>query len=399
MKITYITLISVFTLICMTSCLNAEKTTELKNRSLRADSLSKFLRSVPSKGYMFGHHDATLYGRECINGEERGWTFTEGRCDVKDVCGDYPAIISFDLGHIERGDSLSLDFVPFDMLRKEMVAHYKRGGIVTASWHLNNPLSGGSSWIENDTTALNSKENTVASILKGGSNHDKFQVWLKRIADFLNSVKTEDGEKIPILFRPWHEHTGNWFWWGAKHCTPEQYINLWKMTRKALDESGANHLLYAYSPGMECEGDSAIYLERYPGDSIVDLLGVDAYEYLDEGMTIEEGNARYANNLNIILNMLTSVGHNHNKPIAVTEMGFEGIPYERWWTEVADSALSKHPVVYGLVWRNVTGDVTHHFAPYPGHKSATDFVKFHDLKRTLFLKDICDKQGFQNTSK
>lgn len=391
MKFIHFTLFTVFILMNMTSCLDSEKAAALKGRSLRADSLLAYLRSSSSDGYMFGHHDATLYGRERVNGEERSWTFTEGRCDVRDVCGDYPAIISFDLGHIELGDSLSLDFVPFDMIRKEMVAHYRRGGIVTASWHLNNPLSGGNSWIENDTAALNSKERTVASVLEGGSNHAKFQVWLNRLADFLNSVKTEDGEKIPILFRPWHEHTGNWFWWGASHCTPEQYVDLWKMTRTALDKSGADHLIYAYSPGMECGGDSVIYLERYPGDDLVDLLGVDAYEYLDEGMSLKDGNARYVENLNTILSMLTTVGLKHDKPVAVTEMGFEGIPYERWWTEVADSILSKHPVAYGLVWRNVKGDVTHHYAPYPGHSSAPDFIEFYNLKRTLFLKDICKK--------
>ena len=53
------------------------------------------LKKIPSKGIMLGHHDDTVYGI--------GWEGEEGRSDVKSVCGDYPAVISFDLGELELG--------------------------------------------------------------------------------------------------------------------------------------------------------------------------------------------------------------------------------------------------------------------------------------------------------
>lgn len=49
---------------------------------------------------MFGHHDDTVYGI--------GWEFDEGGSDVRKVCGDYPAVISFDLGEIELGEIKAL---------------------------------------------------------------------------------------------------------------------------------------------------------------------------------------------------------------------------------------------------------------------------------------------------
>ena len=59
------------------------------------ERLIENLRAIPQKGIMFGHHDDTVYGI--------GWEFDEGGSDVRKVCGDYPAVISFDLGEIELG--------------------------------------------------------------------------------------------------------------------------------------------------------------------------------------------------------------------------------------------------------------------------------------------------------
>ena len=50
-------------------------------------------------------------------------------------------------------------------------------------------------------------------ILPGGGQHEKFLMWLQRAADFFNSLTTDSGVKIPVLFEA-HEHTGSWFWWG-----------------------------------------------------------------------------------------------------------------------------------------------------------------------------------------
>ena len=224
------------------------------------------LKALPEQGvFMFGHHDAPMYGI--------GWNGDAQRSDVKSVCGDWPAVMSFDLGHLELGNDNNLDGVPFDRIRQESVAQYMRGGMVSFSWHADNPLTGKDAWDVSDSTV-------VRSVLPGGKNHDKFIVWLDRVADFFNSIKTQDGVKVPVLFRPWHEHTGSWFWWGQALCTDEEYDALWQMTYKRMREKGADQLLWAYSPGIEPK-DSAEYMRRWPGDGIVDVIGVDAYQHED----------------------------------------------------------------------------------------------------------------------
>ena len=242
------------------------------NRTIETETLLTSLREMPQQGLMFGHHDDPLYGI--------GWEGDEDRSDVKSVSGDYPAVMSFDIGHIELGAENSLDNVSFDKIRKEIIKQYERGGMNTISWHLDNPKTGGSSWDISDSTV-------VASVLPGGENHEKFIGWIDNAADFMNSLKTEDGTKVPILFRPWHEHTGSWFWWGQALCNPEQYKTLWRITYNRMNEKGVDNLLYAYSPGTEPQ-DSVQFLERYPGDDIIDLLGFDAYQFDREQYRSEE---------------------------------------------------------------------------------------------------------------
>ena len=89
-------------------------------------------------------------------------------------------------------------------------------------------------------------------------------------------VKDDKGTLIPVVFRMYHEHTGAWFWWGSKQCTPEEYKQLWIMTVEYLrDKKNVHNLLYAYSPSET--KNEAEYLERYPGDEYVDIVGYDCY--------------------------------------------------------------------------------------------------------------------------
>ncbi len=332
-------------------------------RTPETEHLLNNLRVIPRQGVMFGHHDDPLYGI--------GWEGEEGRSDVKSVVGDYPAVMSFDIGHIELGRAESLDKVSFSKIRREIIAQYERGGMNTISWHLDNPLTGGDSW---DV----SEKGVVASILPGGARYETFQQWLGNAAEFLSSLETADGVKVPVLFRPWHEHTGSWFWWGKEWCSPEEYKALWRMTYDFMTDKGVNNLLYAYSPGTEPK-DTTEYLERYPGDDIVDLIGFDCYQFDREIFLVQMKKS---------LDILTAIGQAHHKPIAVTEFGYETIPDPVWWTETVLPLLSEYPLSYALVWRNARERENHYYAPYPGQVSAEDFVKFYEDPRTLFAGDV-----------
>jgi len=148
-----------------------------------------------------------------------------------------------------------------------MIEVFDRGGINTATWHLNNPVTKGTAW---DVFPA------VQQILPDSSSEDLYKSELKHIAAFLHQLRTSDGKLVPVIFRPFHENNGNWFWWGKGHCTPEEYIRLWRFTVGYLrDTLQVHNLLYVYSTDMfETQQQ---YLERYPGDEWVDILGTENY--------------------------------------------------------------------------------------------------------------------------
>ena len=335
-----------------------------------ADALMERLSSQIEEGkIMFGHQDDLMYGHSWKI-EDAATDFSQS--DVKSVCGRYPAVYGMDLGGIEMGWPANLDNNVFDNMRASAAAHHERGGDITFSWHPRNPLTGGDAW---DVTS----DKVVASILPGGEKHDLFKDWLGKVADFMDSIRTADGQPVPLIFRPWHEHTGSWFWWGQKLCTTDQYKALWQMTYDYMvKERGMTQLVWSYSPGAGGL-DAGLFAERYPGDEIIDMVGFDCYQYgSDES---------YMTDMKSALDVTAAFAEEHGKLMAVTETGYEGVKNEKWWTSVLYPSLKDYPVSYVLLWRNACDDnMQHHFyAPYPEHESAADFKAFSELDQMLFL--------------
>lgn len=340
--------------------------------------MSEMQKTVDDGKIMYGHEDALLYGH--------AWCSPDGpdydRSDVKEVCGDHPAVLGLDLGGIEHGDSENLDLQAFDAVRAAAAAHFGRGGVVTFSWHVDNPLTGGDAWDVSSAEA-------VESILPGGQKHNEFMTWLSNLASFLDSLRDASGNRIPVIFRPWHEHTGSWFWWGRDLCTAEQYKSLWIMTHDYLaGEKGLKNLIWAYSPntGVDAEG----YMERYPGDGYVDILGFDCYEFHDGNSPLEKSNEAYMEQLRTSLAFISELGKEHGKIIALTETGFEGIPFPQWWTEVLYPSIKDYPVAYALTWRNACDRPAHFYGPFKGAACEEDFIRFHNLEQIYFLRDIVE---------
>jgi mannan endo-1,4-beta-mannosidase len=331
--------------------------------------LGKLGEFIENGQIMFGHQDTYLYGHSW-KVEADATEFD--RTDIHDVTGQYPALYGMDLGGIELDSPLNIDKNDFNHMRASAVAHHERGGIITFSWHPMNPLTGGNTWDTQSTEV-------VASVLPGGENHEKFMGWLSKAADFLGSIKDAEGNMIPVIFRPWHEHTRDFFWWGQNLCTTEQYVALWRMTHDYMTkERGLNHLVWSYSPDAGGLTDDN-FGEKWPGDDVVDMVGIDFYQFTSNEMYVER--------VKHSLELTEAFAKEHGKLMAVTEAGYEGVKYEKWWTEVIYEAIKDFPVSYVLVWRNACDEnMQHHFyAPYPGHESAEDFKAFAELDQMMFL--------------
>lgn len=334
----------------------------------QTEALYANLNRMLGKNTMFGHQDDTAYGV--------GWEEKPGGSDVRSVCGDYPAVYGWELGGIEHNHSRNLDKVDFSLMRRLIVEAYVRGGVNTISWHADNLVTGGDAW---DLKG----GNVVATLLPGGEHHAEFLLWLDRVAEFLASLKGPAGEPVPVLFRPLHEHTGSWFWWGHKFCSSDEYIALWRLVVDYLrNEKGLKHLIYCYSPDRIKSPEE--YLERYPGDDYVDLLGLDLYHFKGES-----GLSNYRECAERSLEVLREVSRRKgSKLYAFTETGLESITMDNWFTGVLYPLIEQYRPVYVLVWRNSSRIPNHFYAPYPGHASAGDFVKFKNEPLILFNGDL-----------
>lgn len=349
----------------LTGCDNKTQTSETEMTP--ADTLRLRLEAVADSGkVIFGHHDDPVYGH--------AWAWTDGRSDVLETAGDYPGVMSWDLGGIENGDTANLDGVPFDRMRREIVAQDRRGGINAFSWHLRNAVNNADSWDLSDTTIVHTMLTDTAA-----SAH--FDTMLARCADFFNSLRRPDGSKIPVVFRPWHEHTGSWFWWGYRLCTTDDYVALWHRTRQAFDRAGVDNVLWAYSPDRVADIEQ--YMERYPGDDYVDIMGLDIYHFGGE-----EGLDTYVSAVDRGLDIARTAADEHHKILAFSETGSESLPMAQWWTDVLLPLLRKGHPAYVVVWRNAWDKPTHYYAPFAGDHSAESFKKFYDDNLTVFATEM-----------
>jgi mannan endo-1,4-beta-mannosidase len=299
-----------------------------------------------------------------------GWAGDPFRTDINDAYGDHPAIFGWDLGHM--GDPENIDGVPFDKMATWAREAYQKGGINTFSWHMRNYAMGGTSW---DT------DSCVEACLPGGAVNALYLEKLDLAAQFFASLKTENGELIPVIFRPFHEMTGGWFWWGTRSCSPEKYQELFRYTIDYLrNEKQLHQLIIAYS--TDVFSTAGQYMTFYPGDRYVDVMAFDDYQGLSKRESMSQTVMR--------LGILDSLSTAHHKLMAISETGLETIPDEKWFTGVVLSTLKANPstrkAAWILFWRN--GRPDHFYVPYPGHSTVPDFTAFMNDSLMLSLSEL-----------
>ncbi len=346
-------------------------------------NLFKNLHLQLGKGVMFGHQNTTAYGYHWTSESTQGRL----RSDVKDVTGSYPAVYGWDVADFLQ-QSLSND-QQLEKMNKLLAFSrdaYNRGGVLTYSWHAYNPVTFNSFY---DTT------NSVYSILPGGQHHEDFKKSLDQIAHFFQELAP-----IPAIFRPWHEHNGDWFWWGKGICTEQEYIELWKFTVSYLrDIKQVHNLIYAYSPDrsrLDIDDFEIDYLYAYPGDDYVDIMGLDNYWDMGHAANTASAEEQQAS-LRRSMEYLVNLADSRQKIPTLSEGGYEAIPDSVFWTgKILDALLTNEKtkrISYFLVWRNATVEREkrdHYYAPYPGQISAADFVRFREHPYVLFEDELPD---------
>lgn len=360
-------------------------------------SLFAYLDDVRGQKVLFGHQHATTEGLSFTN-------TTETQSDVKNAVGDYPAVFGWDTlsleGKEKPGVPGDLEQSRINLIAKMKEAH-ELGGILTLSAHMPNFVTGGSF---NDTAG-----SVVQHILPGGDKNSDYNAFLDQIALLANNLKDNDGNLIPLLFRPFHEQNGGWFWWGAKTTTTAEYVEIYRYTVEYLrDTKDVHSLLYVYSPNGTFSGSETTYLTTYPGDEYVDILGMDQYDNRDN-----PGTESFLNLLVDDLAMISRLADSKGKIATFSEFGYspqgmlqQGNGDLQWFTKLLQ-AIKSDPdakrISYMQTWANF--DINNNFfVPYRNslalgdHELLPDLVAYYNDPYTAFAADVGDPYSKQITA-
>ena len=145
-----------------------------------------------------------------------------------------------------------------------------------------------------------------------------------------------------------------------------------------------HHLLYAYSSSNVQSEEH--YLERYPGDQYVDILGFDHYLKGREQKNVEQYKIDFERNIKIV----TKCAEQSGKLPVIGETGEESIWDPTYFTNVVYPIINKYKLGWILFWRNAwePDKPNHYYLPYPGHSSESDFKQFVDQPIILTNKDV-----------
>ena len=197
-----------------------------------------------------------LQGKKCLTGQmESGWRGTfEGEIEfLLEKTGMMPAIRGLDFIHND-----------FDGCVRRARDWHARGGIVTICWHTGPDFASG---------YKESQENDLdweAAFTPGTGAHQALLDGMDRAVPALRRLQAMN---IPVLWRPFHEFDGKWFWWGRGG--EEGFIKLWRlMYDRYTNVHHLNNLIWVLG-FSDAPGDLQPW---YPGDDVVDILGGDSYK-------------------------------------------------------------------------------------------------------------------------
>ncbi|HIZ56577.1 MAG TPA: beta-mannosidase [Firmicutes bacterium] len=207
------------------------------------------------------------YGKKIIVGQhsDQGFNSPEFKAIFQET-GKYPALLELDL----------IDYSPTRAAygTSSMATEYaiswakEQGGIVGFCWHWNAPKdllnTQGHEWWSGFYTHATTFDLEKAM---NGEDPEGYANILRDIDVIAEQLKRLQEENIPVLWRPLHEASGGWFWWGAKG--PEPYIALYRLLYDRLTNyHGLNNLIWVWNGQAK---------DWYPGDEYVDIISEDIY--------------------------------------------------------------------------------------------------------------------------
>ena len=216
---------------------------------IESRKLLNYFKSINHKKIITGQHTQTIPQEELTH--------------IKKITGFYPKLVGYELLACSlninpESDRECLEEVE-DNKGTLQTALYDNKSILTFTWHMFSPLYGcGKSFYAKNT------EFDIRKVVSGDET-EEYNAFIKELDHIANLLKHFAEAKKPILFRPFHEADGDWFWWGKYGV--EYASEIYKFAYDYLtDEKGLNNLIWVWNS-----------VGAYPGDEYVDIISIDCY--------------------------------------------------------------------------------------------------------------------------
>jgi mannan endo-1,4-beta-mannosidase len=351
---------------------------------------------------LYGHQNDTHHKAILKNGADGS-----SNSDTKDVTGSIAAICGIDAlsltgAELQLSDSDKENGV--DLINKAAnlsIDTAAEGGIITLSAHMPNfaivaekGKDANGNYDYSGYTPGVTTGNVVQRIMPGGDLNKVYTGYLNQIARY---AKQLEAKGVPVLFRPFHENNGSWFWWGKAFCDEEAYKNLYRYTVEYLrDERQVHNFLYVYSPNGPFQ-DKADYLSRYPGDQFIDIIAFDMYN--DDPVSKED---KWLDTFKDTIDLVQGIADDRGKLSAVSETGVRvngggmapaGNKNLDWFNDVSN-IVSQSNMPYYMVWANFDGN-KNFFAPFmadnkKGHEMINNFINYYNNYKSVFANGVGD---------
>jgi mannan endo-1,4-beta-mannosidase len=224
-----------------------------------------YIASMPGKG-------TVLSGQQCGDGDAIGTSYGTMMTALFNLTGKYAAIVGAEYGYKANNN--------FTTINNKIIAHWNSGGLVEISWHADNPFLAGYDCRWNSVT--NKASINMSALLKlapVSTAQTNYRSELAKVAVALQALQTAG---VVVIWRPFHEMNGDWFWWGINaysggQTNAQAYKNLWiDMYNTLITDYGLKNLIWVYSPSAYASWMAPV-TSYYPGSAYVDMVGEDVY--------------------------------------------------------------------------------------------------------------------------
>ena len=227
--------------------------------SPEAVALLQYIHSISGKQTMGGQHCNPLVGDTRLATTEKN-------------IGVYPALFGQDFGFSPVGTWDGINYR--QRMVDDAIRRHHEGFVISFMWHAVRPIEQEPVDFRTGIQSELTDEEWADLITPGTETHERWKSQVDVIAWHLQQLRDAG---VPVLWRPYHEMNGDWFWWGKKPGD-DGYKKLWRMMYDRLTNfHGLNNLIWVYNCN-EISGDNIDpYDAYYPGDDVVDILATDVY--------------------------------------------------------------------------------------------------------------------------